>query len=102
MKPEIPYRQKTIGQFLEEVAREVPTLPAGGSALGLLGVLAAALERFVIQVAIHRTTHPNVDNRLKVLIFRLESLQDECVGLMDRDVKEYEKIIRAIQRPKRT
>ena len=57
---------------------------------------------FVGQVALHRITNPDVDKRLKVLIFRLESLQDECVGLMDRDVKEYEKIIRAIQMPKKT
>ncbi len=74
---------QTIGQLLEEVAREVPTLPAGGSALGLLGALAAALGRFVAQVALRRTTNPDIDKRLKVLIFRLESLQDECVGLSD-------------------
>ncbi len=37
MKSKIPYGQKTIGQLLEEIDRKVPTLPAGGSVLGLLG-----------------------------------------------------------------
>ncbi len=90
----MPFRHQTIGQLLDELAREVPSLPAGGCVLALLGALASALQRFVASVARHRRNNPDVDKRLKEMISRLETLQDKCIELMDQDLAAYQKIIR--------
>jgi len=102
MKTMITYGQKTICSFLEELAGEVPTLPAGGCALALLGALAAALERFVAQLTLKHNTDQKVREPYETLISRLENLQEKCIEIMDRDVISYEKIIKAIKMSKLT
>jgi formiminotetrahydrofolate cyclodeaminase len=102
MKAVTTYGQKTICNFLEELAREVPTLPAGGSTLALAGALATALERFVARLKLIHKTDQKVRENYETLISRLEILQAKCIEMMDRDAKEYEKIIKAMKMSKLT
>jgi formiminotetrahydrofolate cyclodeaminase len=98
----VSYGQKTIRGFLEELARGAPTLPAGGCAVALVGAIAAALERFVVQVTLNRISDSNAAGSLKEILASLGSLQRECVELMDLDVKEYTRVIISLRMPKKT
>jgi formiminotetrahydrofolate cyclodeaminase len=102
MVDKVIYGQDTINDFLEQLAREAPTLPAGGCAVALAGALAAALERFVARLTLRRHSDPDARKRLTGILSRLECLQEKCVEIMDRDVKEYERVLKALQMPKAT
>lgn len=102
MVDKVIYGQETIKDFLEQLAREAPTLPAGGCAVALVGALAAALERFVARLTLRRHSDPDARKRLTGILSRLECLQEKCVEMMDRDVKEYERVLKALQMPKAT
>ncbi len=102
MADKLTYGQKTISDFMEELARDIPVLPAGGSAVALAGAMVAALERFVVRLTLTRNNDPDVRERLGGILSRLECIQEECLAMMDRDVKEYERILRALQMPKTT
>lgn len=102
MLTKVGYGQEVIRDFLEELARDVPTLPAGGSAVALAGALAAALERFVVRLAQRQLEDPKAGEDLEEFLSRLEWLQEKCAEMMDRDVKEYERVIQVLQMPKAT
>jgi formiminotetrahydrofolate cyclodeaminase len=94
--------KKVICDFLEELSRDVPTLPAGGSVVALAGALAAALERFVSSLTLRQLEDPKAGEGFKKILSRLERLQEKCVEMMDRDVKEYERVIQVLQMPNAT
>ncbi len=91
------FRKERIGDFLEALAKDVPALPAGGCAVALTGALAAALGRMVARLTLRQEKDSNVRKTLLRIQERLEDLQKECVDMMDRDVKEYEGVLQAIQ-----
>ena len=93
MKEKCHYDRLTIRSFLKELARETPTLPAGGCAEALVGATAAALFRFVAQVSLSGNKIPERKENLTTMISRLKSLQESCVKTMDRDKEAYHRII---------
>lgn len=96
------YGQRKIHEFLEELAKEVPPLPAGGCAVALAGAISAAMETFVARLTLSRHKGPDVPERLEGIISPLESLQEECTALMERDVEAYGRIIQASKMAKRS
>jgi len=95
MEEKTHYGQVTIRSFLNDLARDTPTLPAGGCAEALVGATAAALFRFVAQVALRGNKNPERKENLTTMISRLKSLQEACVKTMDRDKEAYHRIIKA-------
>ncbi len=96
------YGQETIHNFLEKLARDVPTLPAGGCTVAMAGALASAMGRFVVRVTLRRHGDHDFREPLTGLLSRLDSLQKKCVETIDRDEKAYKRIIRSSQMPKST
>ncbi len=88
---------RSIHGFLEELSRDVPTLPGGGSAVALLGALAASLEKFIVSINLKKSQYisdKNTSAEMTVLR-RLERLKKECEELIDLDAQSYKKVIEA-------
>ncbi len=91
------YASQPIHIFLEKLARDVPALPGAGSALGLLGALAASLGAFVLKVSAKKVSKISFEQkqRCEELIRNFESFQLKCQKLMDADADAYRKVIEA-------
>jgi formiminotetrahydrofolate cyclodeaminase len=96
------YGQETISDFLGELARVAPPLPAGGCTAALAGALAAALGQFVTQLTIKKANNPDSTDGLTKILSRLIDLRQKCVETMDDDVREYEGVMQALRMPKTT
>jgi formiminotetrahydrofolate cyclodeaminase len=93
------YGETTIHEFLDQIAKDVPPLPAGGSATALAGALAASLEIFVARLSLRKRRNPSFSEDLPKWLSHLEELQKKCLGLMDRDAESYERVIQAARMP---
>jgi formiminotetrahydrofolate cyclodeaminase len=96
------YGEETIHEFLDQIARDVPALPAGGSASALAGALAASMEIFVARLSLRKRRNPSLSEDLLKWLPHLEELPKKCVGLMDRDAESYERVIQALRMPQAT
>jgi formiminotetrahydrofolate cyclodeaminase len=97
-----PHGRKRIHDFLKELGKEVPPLPAGGCAAALAGAMCAALEQFVIRLTIRKRKNPDSTVTLTEILPRLKDLQKKCVEMMDGDVQAYEQLMRALRMPTTT
>jgi len=98
----VGFEETKIGDFLEQVVRVTPTLPAGGTVGALAGALAAALGEFVAALSLKKEAHLAFGQRLQALRDRLAVLRAQCLGTMDQDVEAYEALMRATRMPDAT
>ena len=97
---ETTFKENRILDFLEQVARVTPTLPAGGSAVALCGATAAALAQFVARLSSQKERDVEKRKRFEAIGEALEALRKRCLDLMDEDVRAYEALVKAIRLPK--
>ncbi len=98
----LPHAGQSIESFLSDLARPVPTLPAGGCADALMGATAAALLKFVAQASLKRHKNPEMLEKLAAMGSHLAFIQNRCVDIMEQDAEAYDRIIRALRLPEET
>ena len=91
----------TIKGFLAETAGSAP-VPGGGSISALNGAIATALTEMVANLTIGKKKYIDVEAEMEDIRSRLEALQQELVGLTDRDAEAFEPLSRAYGLPKET
>ena len=91
----------TIKGFLAETAGSAP-VPGGGSSSALNGAIATALTEMVANLTIGKKKYIDVEAEMEDIRSRLEALQQELVGLTDRDAEAFEPLSRAYGLPKET
>lgn len=90
----------TIRAFLDRVAADSPTLPAGGSATALCSALAAALGGFVARIARKKSGCDPEKSRLSNIVKNLRDIQEAGLKTISRDVDAYGKIMEAVKLPR--
>ena len=89
--------EKTATEFLEDIARERPTLPAAGSALALAGALSAALGRFACGVSLKKSKNKQSEKSFSGVYEHLEAIKNDCADLMDRDMEAYTRVFEILK-----
>jgi formiminotetrahydrofolate cyclodeaminase len=97
----MPFSDKTIQQFLEELASPAPA-PGGGSAAALAGALGAALVAMVCRLTIGRKNYEDVSPELEAVLPRAEQKRRALIDLMEADAVAYHQVISAYKLPKET
>ena len=91
----------TIKGFLAETAGEAP-VPGGGSISALNGAIAAALAEMVANLTIGKKKYADVEDEMKEIARKADTLQKELVLDVDRDSDAYNKVFAAFKLPKDT
>ena len=92
--------QKTK-EFLDVLSSSAP-VPGGGGASAAVGAFASALGMMVTNLTIGKKKYIDVEAEMEDIRSRLEALQQELVGLTDRDAEAFEPLSRAYGLPKET
>ena len=92
--------QKTT-EFLDVLSSSAP-VPVGGGASAAVGAFASALGMMVTNLTIGKKKYIDVEAEMEDIRSRLEALQQELVGLTDRDAEAFEPLSRAYGLPKET
>lgn len=95
------FTEKTINQFLDELASKAP-VPGGGSAAALGGALAAALLSMVCNLTIGKKGYEDVESDMKALLSESEALRARFPLLLERDTQVYSQVMDAYRLPKDT
>ena len=77
-------------------------VPGGGGASAAVGAFASALGMMVTNLTIGKKKYIGVEAEMEDIRSRLEALQQELVGLTDRDAEAFEPLSRAYGLPKET
>jgi formiminotetrahydrofolate cyclodeaminase len=93
------YAHLCIEDLLQRLADEVPILPAAGTALALLGAMAAALEGFVAALSRGCELSDPQTRDLEKILADLPRLRRQCTALMDRDAEAYREVFAALHMP---
>jgi glutamate formiminotransferase/formiminotetrahydrofolate cyclodeaminase len=86
-------------RFLESLAAGTPA-PGGGSAAAYAGAMAAALLAMVARVTIGKKKYASVEDRMKEIEQRAESLRAELSAAVDEDAAAFEGVMAAYRLPK--
>ena len=89
--------EKTVKEFLEDIAGERPTLPAAGSALALAGALSAALGQFASGVSINKSKNNKTEKTFRGIYEHMDAVGNDCADLMDRDVEAYTRVFKILK-----
>ena len=88
-------RDKSLSEFLQELASPAPT-PGGGAVAALVGAMAAALVGMVAELAARR------GGEVGEFIRKAEELRERLLALAQRDVEAYDRVDAALGLPKDT
>jgi methenyltetrahydrofolate cyclohydrolase len=92
---------KTVSQFLDELASNSPA-PGGGSVAALAGAVGTALGSMVCNLTIGKKKYVDVQEELKAVLERTESLRKELTQLIDIDTEAFNCVMAAFGLPKTT
>lgn len=92
---------KSCKDFIEVLSSKEP-VPGGGGASAMVGALGTALGTMVGQLTMGKKKYADVEEDIKVLIEKAETLQEELLGLVEKDAKVFEPLIKAYRMPKET
>lgn len=92
---------KTIGEFLDALASGQPT-PGGGGAAALTGSQAAALLSMVINFTVGRKKYAAVEDEMRALLERTETLRTALVAMVDDDAAAFNAVAATYSMPKDT
>lgn len=87
--------------FLEALAADSPT-PGGGSASAYSAAAGAALVAMVARLTIGRKKYTAVDEQMRSILHRAESLRSELTDAIRRDSAAFEAVMAAFKLPKDT
>jgi methenyltetrahydrofolate cyclohydrolase len=91
----------TVEDFIAQLASANPT-PGGGSASALAGATAAALVEMACNLTVGREKFRDVEEELKVVLGRVETLREELLAAVEEDTDAYDKVSQAYKLPKAT
>lgn len=92
---------KTVKEFIDEVASDKP-VPGGGSVSALVGGLSAALLEMVTSLTIGRKKYLHVEEEMLKLRAEFVGLRKSLLHLMQEDVVSYSRVINAYKLSKDT
>lgn len=95
------YSDKTVSEFLVELASGSPT-PGGGSAAALSGATGAALVSMVCNLTIGREKYREADEEMRQILARADSLRAELLSSIDADISAYGGLSAAMKLPRAT
>jgi len=90
------YLQKSIKEYLDELAARQPT-PGGGSAASLTGALGTALLEMVCNFTIGNRKYKDIEEITMSHLTTLKKIREEFMALIDEDVKVYGSICSAFK-----
>jgi glutamate formiminotransferase/formiminotetrahydrofolate cyclodeaminase len=91
--------QKTVQDFLEELASDSPA-PGGGSVAALCGALGAALVAMVCRLTVDKPKYAQVSDELGEVMNRSDELQRTFSELVERDTQAFQAVMSAFRMPK--
>lgn len=100
MKADTAFENMTMRVFLDRVAADSPTLPAGGCAAALCSALAAALGGFVARISGKKAGDGAGKTQISTLVDTLRAIQEASLEAISRDVDAYGRIMDAAKLPK--
>jgi len=92
-------KDKTIEQFLDELASKSST-PGGGSAAAIIGAMGAALVSMVANLTIGKKGYESVSEEMESVLSRSEKYRKQFVELIQADVDVFNKVMAAYGMPK--
>ncbi len=92
-------KNNSIDVFLNELASKQAT-PGGGSTAALMGAQAAALVSMVCNLTIGKPKYAEVETEMQALLEASESLRKVLVGMIQEDVKVFDKLMQCYGLPK--
>lgn len=87
-------KDKSIENYLDELASKAAT-PGGGSAAALLGAQSAALTSMVCNLTIGKPKYIEVEDDMRALLARAESLRTTLTNLIKADVDVFNQLMAA-------
>ena len=93
--------EKTISQFLDELASNSPA-PGGGSVAALAGAAGAALASMVCNLTIGKKKYVDVQGEMTAVLQQTETLRKELAALIDKDTEAFNTVMAAFGLPKGT
>ncbi len=93
--------EKPVKSFLDELASSAPA-PGGGSVAALAGALGAALISMVNNLTIGKEKYAAVQDDIKALLAKSESLRQKLTGLLEEDVAVYTRLSQTMKMPRET
>ena len=94
-------KDKSIQQFLDELASKAPT-PGGGSAAALMGAQAAALTSMVCNLTIGKPKYKEVEADMQALLAKAEALRTSLTDMIKADVDVFDQLMAAYGLAKET
>ena len=87
------YKNKPLGEYLNDLAAKAPT-PGGGSAAALSASIGVALMSMVANYTIGNPKYKASEEKTADILIRSENYRTELQNLIDKDVEAYEKLLR--------
>ena len=91
----------TISEFMDALASKAP-VPGGGGASALVGAIGMALGSMVGNLTLGKKKYADVQEDVEMLLERAKSIQNELLGLIQRDAEVFEPLSKAYGLPKET
>lgn len=92
---------KTINEFMADLASDLPA-PGGGGVAALSGALAAGLLSMVCHLTIGKKGYESVEEQIKEILVKSDSLHKELTCLIDDDANVFNQVIASFKLPKET
>jgi formiminotetrahydrofolate cyclodeaminase len=94
-------KDKSIQQFLDELASKAPT-PGGGSAAAIMGAMGAALVSMVCNLTVGKKNYEAVEAEMTEVLRQAEELRATLTDMVRADVEVFDKVMGAYGLPKDT
>ena len=92
---------KSCKEFLDLLASNAP-VPGGGGASAIVGALGMALGSMVGNLTLGKKKYADVQEDIKELLIKADSLQKELMSLVEKDAEVFEPLSKAYGLPKDT
>lgn len=95
------YTEKTVQDFVAELASPAP-VPGGGGAAALGGALGAALVSMVCRLTVGKEKYAAVQGEIEEILGRAEELRQDLVAAIEADAQAYGRLAAAFKMPRAT
>lgn len=92
-------KDMSLSEFIDTLASDKPA-PGGGSAAALAGCIAASLASMVAGLTIGKKQYMDVEEEMKQVQKKAQSLKDALLLLVDKDSQSYLDVMQAFRLPK--
>ena len=90
---------KTLTEFVDEIASPAPA-PGGGGAAAMVGAIGIALGDMVGELTTGKKKYADVEEDIQALMAEAKAIQAEFIRLIDADAEAFEPLARAYRIPK--